>query len=285
MWKNFFLNIWNFEIYRINNNSIKISQIIIAVLTVFIGVTLSRKVSQITKERLLKIKNINENLVDIIEKFISKFLVFISFLIALPIAGIPVTIFNVLGGAAAIGIGFGLQHLFNNIISSFILMLEKPIKIGDIIELNGEKGIIQEIGIRRVKIRRVDGVDVLIPNSHFLEQSLVNWTLTDKNIRGNIKIGVAYGSDIEKVKSIFYEVIKKNKKVINHIEPKIIFSDFGNSSLDFKIYFWTRVNKPIELEEIESEIRFKLYNELNKNNITIPFPQMDVYLRKDEKNE
>lgn len=276
--KNFFLAIWNLEVYKINDNSIRISQIIIASLIFFIGIYLSRRVSILIKNKLSKIKYIGNNAVVFTQRIVFNSLVFITILIALPIAGIPMTVFTVLGGVAAIGIGFGMQNLFNNVISSIIIILERPIRVGDIIELPGEKGEIIEIGTRRVKIRRTDGVDVLIPNSYFLEQSLINWTLTDKDIRGQIKIGVAYGSNIEKVNELLLELASKNKRIFNKPEPKVLFENFGDDALEFKLLFWTKINNPIDLEEVASNLRFEIYNEFNKNNITIAFPQRDIHL-------
>lgn len=275
--KSFFSSIWNLNIYEVSGSSIKLNQIIIAVFIIITGILFSKKFATIISNRLKRLKYISDSLALFIKKTISNILIFATFLVALPVAGIPITVFTVLGGAAAIGIGFGMQNLFNNLISSLIIMVERPVRIGDIIEVAGEKGSVEDIGSRRVIVRRTDGVDLLIPNSYFLEQTLVNWTLTDKNIRGKVELGVSYGSDIEKVKSILLKIASLNDRVFNIPSTKVLFKDFGDSSLVFKLLFWTKINTPLELEELESELRFHIYKEFKVNNITIAFPQTDIH--------
>ncbi len=196
----------------------------------------------------------------------------------MPIAGIPITIFTVLGGAVAIGIGFGAQNLFNNLISGLILMVERPIRIGDIVELAGAEGRVADIGNRCVRIRRSDGIDVLVPNSHFLEQDVVNWTLNDSDIRGSLSIGVAYGSDIKKVKELMLKAAKEHPKIIQNLEILVLFDDFGDNSLLFNLLFWTKVTRPMDLRRIQSEIRFTLDATFKEAGISISFPQRDVHL-------
>ena len=150
-------------------------------------------------------RNASQNTVFAFRKLFSVLAYVLIVLIALPVAGIPITIFAVLGGALAIGVGFGAQNLLNNLISGMILIAERPIRIGDIVELEKERGRVEEIGNRCVRIRRYDGVHVLVPNSYFLEQRVVNWTLVSADIRSVVTVGVAYGSPVEKVRELLLQ--------------------------------------------------------------------------------
>ncbi len=184
-----FQKIWNLELYKSGENIVRLNQLLIAFLVIILGITLSRKITNHLIKRVKLLKNVNDYTGHMLQKIIFNIMTILVVLIALPIAGIPITIFTVIGGAFAIGIGFGAQNLFNNLMSGFIIIVERHVRIGDIVELSGEQGKIEDIGNRCVRIKRVDGVDLIVPNSFFLEQTVVNWTLSDYNVRGNVKIG------------------------------------------------------------------------------------------------
>ena len=190
-----FGDVWNLVLYRSADQEVHLNQVIVAILLIIFGVIAGRFVSGLIGRRLQRISRFNSNTAHFLQRLSFYFFVVIIVLIALPIAGIPITIFTVMGGALAIGVGFGAQNLFNNLISGIILMLEKPIRIGDIIEISGNEGRVEDIGNRCVRVRRGDGIDLIVPNSRFLEDIVVNWTLHDGNIRGTVAVGVAYGSD------------------------------------------------------------------------------------------
>jgi small-conductance mechanosensitive channel len=273
-----FQKIWNLELYKSGENIIRLNQILIAFLVIFIGISVSRKITNQLLKRISLLNNINMRTGYLLKKIIFNLMTVIVVLIALPIAGIPITIFTVIGGAFAIGIGFGAQNLFNNLISGFIIIMERPIRIGDIVEMAGEQGKIEDIGNRCVRIKRIDGVDLIVPNSFFLEQTVVNWTLSDYNVRGSVKVGVAYGSDTKKVESLILKVAHENNKVNKTPKPTVLFEDFGDNSLVFNLLFWTRVLSPMELMEIESQIRYGVDSEFRKAGIVIAFPQRDIHI-------
>jgi small-conductance mechanosensitive channel len=270
--------IWNLKLFSSGDNDIQLNQIIIAILTIYIGIYLSKRLTRIIGDRLENIGKIDHNTAFILQKAASYLLFVIVVLIAMPIAGIPITIFTVLGGALAIGVGFGAQNLFNNLISGIILMIERPIRIGDIIEHSGMEGKIADIGNRCVRIRRSDGIDVLLPNSYFLEQEVINWTLHDSDIRGGVNVGVAYGSDTQMVKFLMEKAVKEHPQVHQHLEILVLFEDFGDNSLLFTVLFWTRVNRPMDLRRIQSDIRFELDRSFREAGIVVAFPQRDIHI-------
>jgi potassium-dependent mechanosensitive channel len=204
-------------------------------------------------------------------------LITIGFIIGIIASGIPMTQFTVLMGALGVGIGFGLQNIFNNMVSGLIIAVEKPISVGDMIEVGNDIGWVKGIGIRSSNIQTFNGAEVIVPNGELISNRVINWTLSDKHRRMDIAIGVAYKSDPHQVYSLLSLVLKNHPEVLDSPEPDIYFNSLGNSSIDFNIYFW--VSDFIEGKRIRSEVLFRIFDTLKENNIEIPFPQHDLHLR------
>lgn len=270
--------IWELELYNSGNDVVYLNQLVIALFVVVFGVLISRKLTNLLAGRLKSASSLDNNVVHVIRKVLHYLLVVIVVLVALPIAGIPITIFTVMGGAVAIGVGFGAQNLFNNLISGFILMVEQPIRIGDVVELGDDEGRVQDIGNRCVRVRRSDGVDVLLPNSYFLEQSVVNWTRYDNDVRGCVDVGVAYGSPVVEVKHLLLQCAAEHEKVYKEPPPIVLFEAFGDNSLNFSLLFWARVTRPMDMRIVCSDLRFAIDQAFADATITIAFPQRDVHL-------
>ncbi len=269
--------IWNLELFSSGAHAVKLNQIVVALVVMIVGASLSNIITRIMGLRLRKMSHIQASTAYVIQKTIYYILLFILVFISLSIAGIPITIFTVLGGALAIGVGFGAQNLFNNLISSFIILFEQPIRIGDIIEYEGSQGRIEEIGSRRVRIRRVDGVDLIVPNSFFLEKTVTNWTLSNSDVRGELNVGIAYGSDTEKASKIILDIARDNRRVNPVPEPIVLFNSFGDNSLEFSLLFWSSVTTPMDLRTITSELRYAIDKAFRENEIVIAFPQRDIH--------
>ena len=270
--------VWHLELYNSGEHKVMLSQLCIALMLIFVGVLISKRVSKVVGARLERLKAINPDTAHVLQRILYYFMVTVLVLAVLPIVGVPITIFTVLGGAFAIGIGFGAQNLFNNLISGLIIMMEKPVRIGDIIELGNEQGRVEEVGNRCIRIRRTDGVDVLMPNSFFLEQPVVNWTLSDSVIKGLVSVGIAYGSDTELVRDLLIQSAVEDKRIHTKPEPYVLFEAFGDNALNFELWFWTNVNRPMDLKKIQSDLRFKIDKWCRKEKVSIAFPQRDVHL-------
>jgi len=271
--------IWEAKLFNAGDTAIHVNQLIIALLVLLIGLFVARQVSRVARMRLMKLKRIDAHAAALIQRVVYYVLVVIIVLLALPIAGIPITIFTVVGGAVAIGVGFGAQNLFNNLISSFIIMVERPIRIGDIIEIGGvDEGRVEEIGNRCTRVRRSDGMDVLIPNSHFLENPVVNWTLFDIHVRGSVVVGVAYGSPTHTVRDLIMQAAKEHGKVLEQPGAIVLFEEFGDNALTFRLMFWADITAPMQMRVICSDLRFKIDKLFREADITISFPQRDVHL-------
>ncbi len=270
--------IWRYPLFNSGGDTIRLNQIIIAILIVLIGAWISKYITRMIRLRLMKFKRMDAHVAAVIQKFIFYMMLTIIILIALPMAGIPITIFTVLGGALAIGIGFGAQNLFNNVISGLIIMTERPIRLGDIVETGGELGRVAEIGNRCTRVRRFDGIDVLIPNSKFLEENVINWTLHDDLIRGSVTVGVAYGSPTDEVARLIRQAVDEHDNIKKQPEPIVLFQEFGDNSLNFEVFFWMNVNRPMDIRIIRSDVRFRIDQLFRNARITIAFPQRDVHL-------
>jgi small-conductance mechanosensitive channel len=191
---------------------------------------------------------------------------------------IPITALAFISGAVAIGVGFGAQNIINNLISGWILMSEQPVRIGDFVELDSHRGIVESIGNRSTRIKRTDGVHLLVPNSQMLESVVVNWTLIDRNFRTSVRVGVAYGSPVRLVEKFLLQAANEQPDALVEPSPVVIFEDFGDNALIFEVFFWCQGGGERELRVIRSDVRFRIEQYLGANDIVIAFPQRDVHL-------
>jgi potassium-dependent mechanosensitive channel len=200
----------------------------------------------------------------------------IGFIMVLRLIGISSTSLTVVFGALGIGIGFGLQNMFNNFFSGLILLFERPIQVNDVIEIGGIWGVVKEINVRSTHVKTYDNADLMIPNSEIVSQQVTNWSFRDPRIRRTISIGVAYGSDVKLVKETLINIAYNDPRVSRRPNPDVIFSDFGDNALIFNLRFWVHVDYFLR---VESDIRSEIEKEFRRLGISIPFPQRDVYIK------
>lgn len=270
-------DMWNMEIWVAGQQSVSLGKIFIALFILISGIILSRFFLHHIHKRILSTSQFKETTASAVHKALSYCAYLLVFLLALRIVNIPLTAFAFLGGAIAIGVGFGAQNLINNLISGFIILGERPIHIGDLIEVDGLLGKVQEIGARCTKVRTGQNIHVLVPNSSFLEKNITNWTLSDNEIRTKVVIGVAYGSDIKKVEAALNQAAISVTRVLKRPEPFVVFSDFGDNSLIFELYFWVLVRMVLEKKQVESQVRFEIDALFRKAGLVIAFPQRDIH--------
>ncbi len=222
-------------------------------------------------------REVNPDLVQVVRRAVYILGIVILVITVLDLLNIPLTAFAFVSGAIAIGFGFGAQNIINNFISGWILIWERPIRINDFVELGDTSGTVEEINTRSTRIRRVDGVHLLVPNSRLLEETVVNWTLVDKLLRCVVRVGVAYGSDVEQVREILQDVIH-HPDVLDDPAAQIIFEDFGDNALIFDTYFWVKSTGDKSARVVRSEVRFDIYRRFHEAGVVIAFPQRDVHL-------
>ncbi len=204
------------------------------------------------------------------------FLITVGFILALLVSGIPIDRITIIIGALSVGIGFGLQNIVNDLISGMILIFERPIQTGDLVELQQYTGFVKDIGIRSSVIRTYDGAEVVVPNGKLVSQEVINWTLSNRQRRVEMRIGVAYGSDVKEVTELIMKVLQAHDKVQNYPLPAVLLDGFGDSSVDFRCLIWTTdIDNWLR---IRSELSTSIYNALNEAEITIPFPQRDLHV-------
>ncbi|MCF8228181.1 MAG: mechanosensitive ion channel [Bacteroidales bacterium] len=194
--------------------------------------------------------------------------------------GVKLTLLIAGSAALLVGLGLGLQNIFTDIVSGFFMLFERNIKVGDVVELEDDMiGRVEQVGLRTSKIKTRDNIISIVPNHKFINDRVINWSHMDQKTRFHVDVGVAYGSNIALVKKVLLEVAEKNQDITHKPEPFVRFLNFGNSSLDFQLFFWTE--KSFEVENIKSDLRFEIDGAFRSNKITIPFPQRDVHMKKD----
>ena len=274
-----FESIWNYPLIRLNSGiEVTVSQVVLTLAVVLAGLLFIKFVQRMLGRWMNK-SNVDPNVVQTIQRVVFWALLVILFITALGMLRIPVTALAFISGAVAIGIGFGAQNIINNLISGWILMSERPVRIGDFVELdNQNRGTVETIGNRSTRIRRIDGVHMLVPNSQMLERTVINWTLVDRKFRTTVRVGVVYGSPVRLVEQLLYQAIKEQKDVLTEPTPVVVFEDFGDNALIFDIYFWCEAQAERELRVIRSDVRFRIDELCRENDIVIAFPQRDVHL-------
>ncbi|MEZ5560850.1 MAG: mechanosensitive ion channel [Pseudomonadales bacterium] len=254
-----------------------LGQIVLAILAVLVGWFLSRLVEGLVGHRMTRL-SMGADAVQLVRRILFYGLMAIVVVTALGILGIPLTAFAFVSGAIAIGVGFGAQNIINNFISGWILMGERPIRIGDFVELGDARGRVEAINNRSTRIRRVDGVHMLVPNSVLLESTVINWTLVDRDIRTSVRVGVAYGSPVRLVRDLMLECMRAHAHVLATPAPQVYFEDFGDNALIFDAFFWTEADAERDVRGLRSDLRFAFEEAFREHGIVVAFPQRDVHL-------
>jgi small-conductance mechanosensitive channel len=272
-----FFKLLNTPLLSFTDPPITTGQILIVPTIVIVGFILVRWTGRIITSRLTN-SNVNPDVIQLISRAFYIVGLAVLTITTLDLLNVPLTAFAFVSGAVAIGIGFGAQNIINNFISGWILMWERPIRINDFVEIGGTSGTVERINTRSTRIRRVDGVHLLIPNSYLLENIVVNWTLVDSLARSIVRVGVAYGSPVEQVADLIKQAVTEQEAVLDDPAPSVIFEDFGDSSLVFDAYFWIHATADRSLRAIRSNVRFRIDQLFHENGIVIAFPQRDVHI-------
>jgi len=204
--------------------------------------------------------------------------------IGLQIVGVDITVLLAGSAALLVGVGFGLQTLFGDITSGFILLFDSTIKVNDVIEVDGIVGRVQKINLRTTSVITREDTFIILPNSVITNNNLINWTYSSISSRFEIKVGVDYSSDVKLVMELMEKAVKEQKEVLSHPDPTVRFQEYGDSSLNFSVFFWC--DEVFRVESIKSQIRVRLYEYFKENNVEIPFPQRVVHMKqpKEESN-
>ncbi|MDF1576502.1 MAG: mechanosensitive ion channel [Bacteroidales bacterium] len=209
-------------------------------------------------------------------------LISLGFVLAARVAGMELTNLSIVLGAFSVGIGFGLQNIFNNLVSGLILAFERPINVGDVVQVGELMGTVKSIGLRSSTVHSFDGAEVVVPNGNLISNEMINWTLSDSFRRMDIRAGVAYGTDPERVLAIMTELAANHELVMKDPPPRAYFIEFGDSSLNFRLLAWVHMENRLE---VESDLLVGINRRLAEEGIEIPFPQRDLHIRSDATKE
>lgn len=280
---------WNFEIFAVEDTSVvdgravtiergvtigkSIGAVLLFVLGYWIAVRLVRFV-----ERRAVAAGTDAARARTIRRWVLALVAVGLLLLTLNIVRIPITVFAFLGGALAIGVGFGTQTIIRNFISGMIVLMERRVQIGDLIELDGVTGTVTSVDLRSTTVSGADGLETIVPNSMLLEQKVTNWTLSNRSVRRSVSVGVAYGTPMRKAAELIEETARRHGNVMKDPPPFVIFESFGDSAQVLTLYFWVELAPAVAAMRVASDLRFMLEKQLAEAGIVIPFPQRDLRL-------
>ena len=269
-------------LFRLGDEVVTAASLIAFVAILLVAMLISQ-ILQRTLQRAATRRGLDEGIQYALSRLLNYFVLAVGTLVALENLGISITALAGLGAILAVGIGFGLQNIAQNFVSGLILLLERPVKKGDFVEVGDIQGTVREIHARATVITTLNNVDVLVPNGQFITERVVNQTFANRLIRMRVDVGVAYGSDTALVVSIMERVARDHPAVIPDPAPKVWFTNFGESSLDFTLLVW--ISEPLLQWQVASDLRFAIDAGFRAAGVEIPFPQRDLHLRSGWKEE
>ena len=282
-------DVWNFELFAVEDTTlvdgrevktsrgVTVGKSIGAFLVFLLGYLLAASLARRIERRLVD-RGFDARRVRNYRRWALSGVAFMLALFTLNVARIPLTVFAFLGGALAIGVGFGTQTIIKNFISGLILLGERRIQIGDIVEIDGVTGTVTSVDLRSSTVLGFDGVETSVPNAVFLENKVTNWTQSDRRVRRVVKVGVDYGSPLRDVADILEECAKRHGVVLDDPPPQVIFEDFGADALMFALYYWVELRPGVSAAQVGSDLRFMIARRLAEGGIGISYPQRDVHL-------
>lgn len=269
---------WNFELFHLGDSQFTTKAFILLVLSLFLLFYISSKIRNILVNRIFPRYDLDIGVSQSIATIVRYLLIVVGLIIIFQTTGIDLSALGLLVGALGVGIGFGLQNITNNFISGIIILFERPIKVGDRIEIDKLAGNIVKISARATTIITNDNIAVIVPNSDFINSRVINWSHNNRRIRLNFPVGVSYKEDPEKIRQLLMEVASENSGILRSPEPYVLFEEFGDSSLNFNLLVWTTeyIDRP---KILKSELYYKIFRKFKEHNVEIPFPQRDIHLK------
>lgn len=267
----------DYKIFTLGNNEITLWKLTVFILSIIFLVIVVNNIARLLKNKILSKSKFDLGMRYAFASLFRIFFITLGLIIIISTSGVDMSVLTVLIGTLGIGIGFGLQSVFSNFISGVIILIERPVKVGDRIEIGDTSGVVIKISARATTILTNDNINIIVPNSDFINKEVINWSLNDKVIRFRISIGVSYSADVRLVEKLLLEVAHENEDVLKGPASVVRFINFGESSLNFELRIWTtaQIHKQ---GKITSDLNFAILEKLSQNNIVIPFPQRDVHV-------
>jgi small-conductance mechanosensitive channel len=268
--------------YNFGEFSISIQMVVMVIVVIYLTTIISWVIQAFVDSQIMTPRKMDIGVKESLKRLTHYALFSVGFLVAVSMAGLDLQKFTILAGALGVGIGFGLQNIVNNFVSGLILLFERPVKVGDIINIDQDWGTIKKIGLRSTIFETFDRAEIIVPNADLVAQKVTNWTFSSKIVRVNLPVGVAYGSPLEKVLGVLNRAAREHPDVFSYPEPNTIFEEFGNSSINFRLRFW--VHTIDDRMKIRSEVAVIVDRLFREEGIEIPFPQRDLHLRSIDSN-
>ncbi len=239
---------------------------------------LERVLRMILVRRFLQRTHLHPSMQYGLGKIVGYIFIFIGFYVALKMVGIDLSSLAVIAGAIGVGLGFGLQNIISNFVSGVIILAERPVAIGDRVEIGETGGLVTKISLRSTTIVTNDNITIIVPNSDFITSKVTNWSYGDPKVRIRLPFGVAYGTDTERLRKLMIELALESPMVLKEPGPELFFVGFGDSALNFELGVWTAemTSKP---RRFRSDLNYAIERKLRENKIEVPFPQRDLHLR------
>ena len=272
------LGVFTKPLFQLGQTWISLATILQFVLVVCLSVLVARLTRRLLRTRVLARTKLNIGLQYAISRITGYIVLVFGLLIGLSTLCIDLTSLTVLAGALGVGIGFGLQNIVNNFVSGLIILAERPIEVGDRVEVANTAGRVVHIGARSTTILTNDNIMYIVPNSQFISERVVNWTHADPRVRFSLPVGVSYGSDPRLVERLLLEVAAANENVLKDPAPAVAFKQFGDSSLDFELRVWT-ANMSDRPTAFKSQLYFAIFDTFKRHDVQIPFPQRDLHVK------
>lgn len=259
-------------------NPVKLFDLFRLILLIALLVFLSGKLKSIFVKQILSKYSEDIGVSQSIGTIIQYFFIVLGAFIIIQSTGVNLGSLNVLAGALGVGIGFGMQNIANNFISGLIILFERPIKVGDRIEVGNVSGDVVKISSRATTVNTNDNISIIIPNSDLINKQVINWSHNDRRIRFHVPVGVSYKEDPEVIKKILLEVAENHSDILKRPKPDVLFIGYGESSLDFDLLVWTNtyIDRPVILK---SKLYYIIFEKFKEHNIEIPYPQRDLHIK------
>jgi small-conductance mechanosensitive channel len=269
---------WNLELFQSGKTAFTLGAVLILIISSALVFYISGRVYRILVRKVFPRYNVDPAAGMSMATITRYVLLFIGFVIIFQTSGINLSSLGILFGALGIGIGFGLQNITSNFISGIIILFEKPVKIGDRVEVGDITGNIEKISARSTTVINNDNIAVVVPNSQFIDSLVINWSLNDRNVRFNFPVGVSYKEDPARIRKLLLEVAGSNPGVLKSPKPDVLFDAFGDSSLDFILRVWSSdySDRPMVLK---SQLYYAIFEKFREHGVEIPYPQRDLHLR------
>ena len=282
--------LWHYELFTVDDTvevdgsrvpvsyGVTVDKSVGAFLLFVFGYWILLRLSRVAQGVLVRRFGVEAQLAQVVRRWLVILLAIILIVLVLNLARIPLTVFAFMGGALAIGVGFGTQTIIKNLISGIIILFERKIRVGDIVNIGETTGNVVAVDLRATTISGFDGVEALVPNSTFLENTVVNWTYSSPSIRREIRIGVAYGSDTRLAASILAQCAREHAHVLSDPIPEVFFEDYGDSALVFVLVYWVKLGLQVGPRRVDSDLRHAIGDRFAEAGIGVPFPQRDIRL-------